>query len=163
MVIIVMGAAGSGKTTDATRLAAALRWPFLEGDALHPAANVAKMARGEPLTDEDRRPWLEALRARIEEALAAGADLVVTCSALKASYRQLLRVDAERVHFVYLKVAPDVLAQRLRERQGHFMKASMLASQLAALEEPAADQALTVDAAQAPDVVVAQIIGALGV
>jgi gluconokinase len=162
MVIILMGVSGSGKTTVAARLAAALRWPFLEGDDLHPAANLAKMAAGQPLTDEDRRPWLAALRARIEATLAAGGDLVVTCSALKQSYRRTLQADPARVRFVYLRVDPAVIAERLAQRQGHFMKASMLPSQLAALEEPSPAEAMTVDATVGPDALVAQIEAALG-
>jgi gluconokinase len=162
MVIILMGVAGSGKTTVATRLAARLGWFFLEGDDLHPATNVAKMASGLPLGDEDRRPWLSALRARIETALAAGGDLVVTCSALKRDYRRTLRVDPSRVHFVYLRVAAVLLADRLSQRQGHFMPPAMLSSQLAALEEPSPAEALILDGAQAPDALVAEIAAALG-
>jgi gluconokinase len=157
MVVILMGVAGSGKTTLGRRLADQLGWPFCEGDDLHPAANVAKMARGEPLTDDDRRPWLEALRARIAGALDAGGDLVVACSALKAAYRRLLQVDAARVRFVYLAVSPALVAERLRRRQGHFMKASMVDSQFDALEAPSPDQALTVDASQPVETVIAAI------
>ena len=157
MVVILMGVAGSGKTTVGHRLAEELGWPFCEGDDLHPAANVAKMARGEPLTDEDRRPWLEALRARIAATLDGGGDLVVACSALKAAYRRTLAVDAARVRFVYLALDPAVAALRVARRQGHFMKASMVDSQFAALETPTPAEALTVDAAAPLDAVVARI------
>ena len=152
-----MGVAGSGKTTVGRRLADELGWPFCEGDDLHPPANVAKMARGEPLTDEDRRPWLEALRARIAAALDAGGDLVVACSALKSAYRRTLAVDAARVRFVYLALDPAVAALRVARRQGHFMKASMVGSQFAALEAPSPEEALTVDAAAPLDALVARI------
>ena len=126
MVIILMGVAGSGKTTVARRLATALGWPLLEGDELHPAANLAKMTAGAPLTDEDRRPWLAALRTHIEATLAARGDLVVTCSALKRGYRRTLQVAPARVRFVYLRGDAALVAERLRLRQGHFMKDSML-------------------------------------
>ena len=160
MVVILMGVAGSGKTTVGRRLADELGWPFCEGDDLHPAANVAKMARGEPLTDEDRRPWLEALRARIAATLDAGSNLVVACSALKAAYRRTLAVAGAgpaRVRFVYLALDPAVAAERVARRQGHFMKASMVGSQFAALETPAPEEALTVDAAAPLDALVARI------
>ena len=162
MVIVLMGVSGSGKTTVATRLAAALGWPFLEGDDLHPATNVAKMAASKPLTDEDRRPWLADLHARIEATLAAGGNLVVTCSALKQRYRQALQVTPSSVRFVYLHAESALIAERLRHRQGHFMKPSLLASQLATLEEPSPTEALIVDAALAPEVMVTQIAKALG-
>ncbi len=162
MVIILMGVAGSGKSTVAQGLAAALGWPLLEGDGLHPAANLAKMTAGVPLTDEDRRPWLAALRTRIEATLAAGGDLVVTCSALKRDYRRTLQVAPARVRFVYLRGDAALVAERLRLRQGHFMKASMLESQMAALEEPSPGEALTVDAALASDTLVTQIAASLG-
>lgn len=162
MVIVLMGVSGSGKTTVATRLAETLGWPFLEGDDLHPAENVAKMAAGQALTDEDRGPWLADLRARIDATVATGGNLVVTCSALRRSYRRTLRVTPADVRFVYLRAAPTVIAGRVRRRRGHFMKATMLNSQLAALEEPSAAEALSVDAELSPDVLVQQIVAALG-
>jgi gluconokinase len=137
MIVVVMGVAGSGKTTVGQQLAANLGWRFVEGDDFHPAANVAKMARGQPLTDADRAPWLHALRREMVRSRDRGESLVVTCSALKASYRAILRGDdGAAVQFVYLKVDPAILRQRLQQRQGHFMPASLLASQLAELEEP---------------------------
>lgn len=158
VVVVVMGVAGSGKSTVGARLAAALGWPFCEGDEHHPAANIAKMARGEPLTDEDRRPWLAQLRVRIAAALAAGEGLVVACSALKQDYRRILAVDPVRVRFVYLKASPELIAMRLRARAGHYMKENMLASQFAALEEPSqGDAALVVDAAVPVDALVTRI------
>lgn len=140
-----MGVSGSGKSTVGARLAQRLGWDFAEGDDLHPAANVAKMAAGQPLTDADREPWLAAVAAWIDGELQAGRRGVITCSALKRHYRnQLRRTD---VRFVYLRVARRELERRLAGRPGHFMPPSLLDSQLAALEPPAADEAaLTVEA-----------------
>jgi carbohydrate kinase (thermoresistant glucokinase family) len=110
MIVVVMGVAGSGKTTVGQQLAANLGWRFVEGDDFHPAANVAKMAQGQPLTDADRAPWLQALRREMVRSRDRGESLVVTCSALKASYRAMLRGDdGAAVQFVYLKVDPAVL------------------------------------------------------
>jgi gluconokinase len=159
MVIVVMGVAGSGKSTVGRLLARNLGWGFTDGDDFHPAANVAKMAAGSALTEADRAPWLAALRARIEAALAAGEDVVVACSALKESHRQLLRVDPEKVRLVYLQGDPRTIAERLLARQGHFMKEQMLASQLAALEE--VRDALVVDIEPPPEEIVRQIRAAL--
>ena len=150
-VIVVMGVAGSGKTTVAAALASAVGWRFVDADDHHAAASIAKMARGEPLDDGDRWPWLDRLRAIIEGALAAEpsqrSGLVMACSALKASYRaRLAGGDAGgRVRFVYLAGTPELLRARLTQRPGHFMKPGMLDSQLATLEVPSA--AVTVDAA----------------
>jgi gluconokinase len=166
VVVIIMGVAGSGKTTVGVGLAAALGWPFHEGDADHPADNLAKMARGQPLTDDDRWPWLERLRARVAEALAARRNLVITCSALKASYRRRLRDRArdqirDDIRFVYLEISPELAAERARRRQGHFMKESMVRSQFAALEAPAPDEALILDARLAPADLIARLRAAL--
>ena len=156
MIVVVMGVAGAGKTTVGQKLAAYLGWRFVEGDDFHPAANVTKMTRGRPLTDADRAPWLQALRREVVRSRDRGESLVVTCSALKASYRATLRGDdGAAVQFVYLKVAPAVLQQRLQQRQGHFMPASLLASQLATLEEP--EEAIVVEAQTA----IADIVAAL--
>jgi gluconokinase len=136
VVIILMGVSGVGKTAVGKRLAEALGWRFLEGDDFHPLANIAKMAAGIPLTDEDRAPWLERLRELIAEALARGEDVVLACSALKRSYRQLLTVDPARVRWVYLWAPREVIASRLARRTGHFMLLGLLGSQLEALEVP---------------------------
>jgi gluconokinase len=144
-VVVVMGVSGSGKSTVGARLAERLGWDLAEGDAFHPAANVAKMAAGQPLTDADREPWLAAVAAWIDTELQAGRRGVITCSALKRSYRDRLR--RADVRFVYLRVPRAELERRLSNRPGHFMPASLLASQLDALEPPGADEtAVTVDA-----------------
>jgi gluconokinase len=161
-VVVIMGVAGSGKTTVGTALAVALGWRFVDADDHHSPASIAKMARGEPLTDSDRGPWLDQLRAMIDDTLARHEKLVLACSALKASYRARL-AGAEaggRVRFVYLAGTPELFRARLAGRAGHFMKAAMLDSQLSALEAPADE--LTVDAAQPVAQVVAQVRAALG-
>jgi gluconokinase len=135
-----MGVSGSGKTTVARGVAERRGWTYLEGDDFHPAANVAKMASGTPLDDEDRWPWLRTVADRIGAAEAAGEDLVVTCSALKRSYRDLLRDGHPSVRFCLLDVSPDELRQRLAARRGHYMPASLLDSQLATLEPLAPDE-----------------------
>ncbi len=137
-VIVVMGGSGAGKSTVARRVARRLGWDFEEGDALHPTANVAKMAAGVPLTDEDRRPWLEAVASWIDAELDAGRHGVITCSALKRAYRDQLRRPG--VMFVYLDVPRAELQRRLARRRGHFMPASLLDSQLATLEPPTVDE-----------------------
>lgn len=152
-----MGVAGAGKTTVGRALAQALGCAFLEGDTLHPPANVEKMAHGIPLNDAERAPWLAAIRRKLEEAAAAGADLVVACSALKQRYRATLDHGLP-VRWIYLQGDPALLQQRLELRQGHYMKANMLASQLADLEPPSAASALIVDAALAPAQILAQVL-----
>ena len=159
MVIVLMGVAGSGKTTVGLVLAAALGWGFRDADEFHPPANVEKMSRGIPLTDRDRTPWLAAIRAHIEERLARGENAVVTCSALKEKYRAALLADPARVKLVFLAGDIELIAERMRARLGHFMKPEMLQSQFADLEPPR--DALTVDVAQAPDAIVAHIRQAL--
>jgi gluconokinase len=160
MVIILMGVSGAGKTTVGKRLAQVLGWRFLEGDDFHPPANVAKMASGQALTDEDRAPWLERLRQAIAEALAQGEDVVLACSALRQAYRERLTVDAARVRWVYLWAPREVIARRLAQRTGHFMPPSLLDSQLQTLEAPA--DALRVDVTAGLDEVVATLRAALG-
>lgn len=154
-VIIVMGVSGSGKSTVGQRLAAELGWPFYEGDDFHPPANVDNMRQGIPLTDDDRAPWLMALRRLIDGVLAAGQSAVIACSALKQAYRDRLAGPHREVQFVYLKGSFTLIRQRMLERQGHFMPAGLLASQFDTLEEP--EDALTIDIAQEPQVIVAQI------
>ncbi|OJT25191.1 gluconate kinase [Archangium sp. Cb G35] len=160
MVIIVMGVSGSGKTTVGLRLAAALGCRFRDADDFHPPGNIAKMSAGIALTDEDRAPWLTVLRELVENTLEEGGALVLACSALKRAYRERLTVDAARQRWVYLRVPPELLAERLKARRGHYMPAVLLGSQLAALEVP--EDALVVEATAAPDTLVATILRELG-
>ncbi len=164
MSIVVMGVCGSGKTTLGERLAKHLGWPFIEGDRLHPEANVAKMRSGEPLSDADRWPWLDAIAAAIAGKHALGKQAVVACSALKRSYRERLTAGADPLPllFVHLDGAPSLLAERMAARRGHYMPPGLLASQLATLEPPGPDeQALNLDAGLAPDILVAHICATL--
>lgn len=154
MIIVVLGVAGSGKTTVGTMLAKAMTCQFLEGDALHPKKNIDKMSQGIPLTDADRAPWLAAIHARMLDTVERGQDLVVACSALKQQYRTLLAQDVS-ITWVYLKASPALVRARLRHRD-HFMKADMLASQFDALEEPT--DALVVDGSASPDTIVEQVL-----
>jgi len=147
-----MGAAGAGKTTVGQALAAALGWCFVEGDDYHSVEAVAKMRGGQPLTDTDRRPWLAALHAVIEAAIARREPAVVTCSALHERYREVLRGTLRGVRFVYLKADAATLRDRLTTRTGHFAGPALVASQLAALEEPR--DALTIDATRPVDDIV---------
>jgi len=162
-IVVVMGVSGSGKTTVARALADRLHWVFQEGDDLHPAANVAKMARGEPLTDDDRRPWLEAVAAWMDRRLSAGESAVLTCSALHRSYRDFLRAGRPQVRFCHVAVDAEVLRRRLEARRGHYMPPSLLPSQLAALQPLQADEpGITVPGAGSPDVVLEEALRRLG-
>lgn len=140
VTLVVMGVSGVGKTSVAAELVARIGAVFVEGDDLHPEPNRAKMAAGTPLDDEDRWPWLALVAAWIGEQEAAGRDGVVTCSALKRAYRDLLRDGHPSVHFVHLVAPPELVAERLGERRGHYMPPSLLRSQLATLEALAADE-----------------------
>jgi len=161
-VLVVMGVSGSGKTTVGSLLAGRLGWPYAEADDFHSEANVAKMAAGRPLTDEDRRPWLAAIAAWLDDRIARHGAGVVTCSALKRAYRDVLR--RPEVGFVYLEGSQELIARRLAARHGHFFRAEMLASQFADLEPPAPDEAaVTVPIGGAPDAIVQAILDATGV
>ena len=160
MVVVLMGVSGSGKTTVGRLLAAALGGEFVEGDDHHPPANVEKMRRGIPLDDADRRPWLEALSRAIGEWLAAGRTVVLACSALKRSYREILRAGRPEVRFIYLQGAPELIRARLAGRRGHYMPPSLLDSQIATLEEPKSALVIAIDGR--PEEIVAQILSALG-
>jgi gluconokinase len=164
MVVIVMGVAGSGKTTVGRSLASRRGAPYVEGDDLHPAANVAKMSRGEPLTDVDREPWIAALCQRI--ASAGSGDLVVACSGLRRSHRERLRGAGADVRFLWLDGPAATLRGRLEAREragGHFMGASMLDSQRAAMEPPGGEPGVVrVGIEPPPDAVVAAAAAAIG-
>jgi carbohydrate kinase (thermoresistant glucokinase family) len=161
-VLVVMGVAGSGKTTLSRLLAQMLHWQFLDGDALHPAANVQKMRKGVPLTDEDRWPWLHAVAAWIDATRAAGHG-VVACSALKRRYRDVLLGDRGDVRLVYLDAGEDIVRERLMKRAGHFMPVSLLESQFDALEPPASDEAaIVVSVAGEPAAIASEVIERLG-
>jgi gluconokinase len=158
MIIIVMGVSGSGKTTVGELLADRMGCGFSDADDFHPAANVEKMRAGIPLTDDDRRPWLQALRHAIEGWQTAGESRVIACSALKAAYRDQLSPRDDAV-FVFLKGSAETIAARLDARKGHYMNPDLLASQFATLEEPAG--AIVVDIAPPPAVIVDDIMARL--
>lgn len=163
VVLVLMGVSGCGKTTVAALLSELLGWTFEEGDALHPQANIDKMAAGHPLTDEDRWPWLERVAGWVNESLDAGENGLITCSALKRSYRDVINRRGSGVVFVYLAGSRETIAARLVSRHGHFMPSSLLDSQFADLEEPAADEPeIRVDVDPAPGVIAQQIVDALG-
>ncbi|WP_223641664.1 gluconokinase [Corallococcus sp. EGB] len=159
MVVIVMGVSGSGKSTVGRELAERLGWTFVDADDLHSVENRRKMASGTPLTDVDRRPWLELLHARMEKALNADEDLVLAFSGLKRLYRERLTVDPARERWVYLHAPASLIRERLQQRLGHFMPASLLDSQLEALEVP--DEAFTVDVTPPSGDVVQRIMDGL--
>ncbi len=153
--IIVMGVSGSGKSTIGALLAERLGWPFADADGFHPPENVAKMASGQPLTDADRWPWLDAIAAHIDAARKAGQPVVVACSALRRAYRERLRAGHGDLLFLHLSGAPEVIAARQAARQGHFMPPSLMASQFATLEDTVAEpDAVTVSVKASPHEVV---------
>lgn len=161
-IFIVMGVSGCGKSTVGAQLAATLGLEFLEGDSLHSAANVARMAAGAALSDADRLGWLQALERRIAAAQAAGQGLVLSCSALKRAYRDILRQGAPDLHLVHLQGERELLAQRMAARTGHYMPLSLLESQLATLETPdAQENAQTFDVRSDPEQIVAAVIAGL--
>ncbi len=161
--LVVMGVSGVGKTTVASRLAARLECELADADDFHPQANIAKMAAGIPLQDEDRWPWLDAIAAWIRARAEAGRTAVVTCSALKRAYRDVLRRASAGVVFVHLSGSPELIADRLRNRHGHFMPPALLASQLATLEPLGQDEpGMTVDVAPTPEELADEILAALG-
>jgi gluconokinase len=162
-VVVVMGVSGVGKTTVGKGVAAALGWTYAEGDDFHPEANVAKMAAGIPLTDEDRWPWLRSIGAWMSDEIAAGRSAVVTCSALRRSYRDVLREGRPEVLFCHLTADPDLVSERVSRRTDHSMPASLLPSQLATLEPLEPDEpGVEVPADRDASVVVAQVLEVLG-
>lgn len=162
MQVLVMGVAGSGKSTLGRALAERLGWKMLEGDDLHPATNVAKMRAGVPLTDEDRAPWLAAIAAQMKNWRETDVQAVICCSALKTRYRAILRAGDPDMLLVYLKLTPGMATARLAGRKGHFMPASLVASQFATLEEPDnGEKCLTLDAALPLDDELARVVAAI--
>jgi gluconokinase len=160
--LILMGVSGSGKTTIGERLAARMSWRYEDADTFHPASNVAKMSAGQPLTDEDRWPWLKAIAAEIDRACTAGERLVIGCSALRRVYRDVLVHGRDDVRFVYLEGTQALIADRLGQRKGHFMPPGLLASQFQTLEPPTADErAMTVSIDAQAEVIVDRIISQL--
>jgi gluconokinase len=156
---VVMGVAGSGKSLIGAALAHSLEIDFVEGDEFHSAKNIARMASGIALTDADRADWLNALARRIRDANEAGTGLVVACSALRRSYRDVLRANAPALRFIFLKGTRDLIARRLASRGGHFMPPALLDSQLATLEEPSPDEGAWVcDISNSPDVIVSSLV-----
>lgn len=155
MIVIVMGVSGSGKTTVGKLLAASLNWEFRDADDFHPLVNIEKMSRGIALEDADRIPWLRQLQAAIDRWLLANKNVVLACSALKSSYRDLLGKDNQQIKIVYLKGDFQLFAERLKNRNNHYMKADLLSSQFATLEEP--PDAIVIDASHQPEAMVQQI------
>src|SRR5439155_16755425 len=157
MVVIIWGVSGAGKTTIGKLLAQELGWKFYEAGDFRPAANIDKMRAGVPLTDEDRQPWLERLSGVIEKSLAANANAVLACSALKQKYRDLLRVNSD-VKFVFLHGSRARIADQLKQRRGHFIDPALLDSQFVDLEEPeSSEDMLTIELKGGPDELVEQI------
>jgi gluconokinase len=149
MVVVLMGVAGSGKSTIGRILAHRMGWVFYEGDDFHPEQNRIKMSAGQPLTDEDRAPWLDALAALIKDCLQQHENAIIACSALKQAYRERLGIGTGGVRLVYLRGSPELIAQRLAARHGHFFDPALLQSQLDTLQEPA--DAIIEDIGDTPD------------
>jgi gluconokinase len=164
MIVVIAGVSGSGKSTVGGLLAGRLGWPFADGDAFHPAANLAKMKAGIPLTDNDRGPWLAAIGAWMDERVAAGQSAVVACSALRRAYRDALLGGRPAVRMVFLQVSHDQDVARLTARRGHFFPAALLDSQFATLEMPGNDERVTLlPADDDPGTLVAKITGRLNI
>lgn len=159
-IVLVTGVAGSGKTTIGTRLAQRLGWPYFEGDDFHPPANRERMARGLPLDDSDRAPWLAALRECMDEVRAAGGRAVFSCSALREAHRERLVGGCDDVLLVHLAGDYDTIHERAMQRQGHFFDPALVASQFETLEPPR--DALVIDVRDTPDAIVDRIVRALG-
>ena len=160
--LILMGVSGSGKTTIGQKLAARMSWRYEDADTFHPPSNVAKMSAGQPLTDEDRWPWLKAIAAEIDRACTAGERLVIGCSALRRIYRDVLVHGRDDVRFIYLDGTQALIADRIGQRKGHFMPPGLLTSQFQTLEPPTPDErAMTVSIDAQVEVIVDRIISQL--
>ena len=161
-VIMLMGVAGSGKSTIGGLLSERLGWPFRDADSFHPRANVEKMKSGTPLTDEDRRPWLEAIAAYMDERLGQGQSAIVSCSALRRAYREVLTRGRPGVMLVHLAGSKELIGSRLSARRGHFMPPALLDSQFATLEAPAPEEGvLTMAVDEPPERIAERIVAAL--
>ena len=166
-ILLIMGVSGSGKSTIGALLAGRLRWPYAEADDFHPAENLRKMRAGEPLTDEDRLPWLHAIGAWIDEQIAAGQPAVVSCSALKRSYRDVLRGPAGRhrsqLQLIYLEGDRELIAHRMAARHGHFFPEKLLDSQFRDLEPPGPDEhPIVVQVGTPPQEIIDEVLSDLG-
>jgi carbohydrate kinase (thermoresistant glucokinase family) len=158
-ILLLMGVAGSGKTTTGQRLARQLGWEFRDADSFHPAANIAKMSAGQPLNDDDRLPWLDAIADWIDKHRGAGTKAIVSCSALKRVYRKRLMAQRPEVQLIYLKGTPKLIADRMSRRKGHFMPPALLDSQFAALEAPrGSERPIIVNVAMPPNRVIEHIL-----
>jgi gluconokinase len=159
--VILMGVAGSGKTAVGMQVARKLDWIFLDADDFHPPGNIEKMKHGIPLNDQDRAPWLQRLHDELQRQIAEGHSVILACSALKETYRNVLRDEVSPPKFVYLDVDPETIRDRLQHRTAHFFPKELLESQFAALEKP--KDAIIVDARKPLNAVIDQVIHALGV
>lgn len=155
MIIVIMGISGSGKTTVGALLARRLGWAYYEGDEFHSPANIEKMSRGIALGDADRMPWLASIKRTIDGCVERGGHAVIACSALRERYRRMLSAHVPEIRFVYLKGSSETIRQRMKFREGHYMKVGMLESQLGSLEEPA--DAIVADISQSPQAIVSLI------
>jgi gluconokinase len=157
--LVVMGVSGSGKSTIADKLAERLNWSYEDGDRFHPASNVAKMSAGQPLTDEDRWPWLQAIAHEIDRVCKAGEHAVIACSALKRAYREILVHGRNDVRIIYLRGTQELIANRLAQRKGHFMPPGLLASQFKTLDPPdASENPVTVSIDASVEAIVEDIV-----
>lgn len=161
MIVVVMGVSGSGKSTVGRLLAKRLGWKYYEGDEYHSAGNVAKMSKGISLTDEDRQPWLERLRRAMDACARNGSNAVFACSALRDRYRTFLAAGKVNIRFVYLKGDASIIRERMNSRSSHYMRAEMLDSQIASLEEP--DNAIVADIRYSPQDIASHITRELGI